>query len=227
MSRADLTARYSNPFSSRFVRPGAMPFVCPTGVSLTGLVERFGALGERAQIVGPHGAGKSTLLAALREEFGGRGCRVVVWELHAGEGPRCWPRLPERPGAGEVWLVDGLEQIGAVARSVLLGRLAWSGAGLVGTTHRDLGLPTLLELSPSPALAAELVTQLCGGDPCGPTAEEVREAYDRANGNLREVLFDLYGRYEARRRHEPQPKSNGAAAAAAPTPLGHSTSPGT
>ncbi len=67
MSQQTRAAAQSNPFSTRFVRPGALAYRFPPGESAATLVERLAASGWRGQIVGPHGSGKSTLVAALGE----------------------------------------------------------------------------------------------------------------------------------------------------------------
>src|SRR5262245_29398629 len=59
----------SNPFSTRFIRPGAIPFVFPAGVSQPSLLNDFERFGRWCQIIGNHGSGKSTLLHSLRPEL--------------------------------------------------------------------------------------------------------------------------------------------------------------
>ena len=54
-----------NPFSTRYTRPGAIPFRFPPGTSADGLVEQLRRQQWRGAIVGPHGSGKSSLVAAL------------------------------------------------------------------------------------------------------------------------------------------------------------------
>jgi hypothetical protein len=61
----------SNPFSTRFIRPGATTYRFPSGVSAATLAEEFLAQHEgRAAIVGPHGSGKTSLLYALAPYLG-------------------------------------------------------------------------------------------------------------------------------------------------------------
>jgi hypothetical protein len=55
----------SNPFATRFTRPGAIEFIFPAGESLATLVARLRACDWRGQITGPHGSGKAPLRAAL------------------------------------------------------------------------------------------------------------------------------------------------------------------
>lgn len=61
----------SNPFSTRFIRPGATTYRFPPGVSETTLAKTFFENhGGRAAIVGPHGSGKTSLLYALAPHLG-------------------------------------------------------------------------------------------------------------------------------------------------------------
>src|SRR5579859_6457327 len=71
----------SNPFSTRCVRPGAIPFRFPPGESAATMVDRLERQGWWGQIVGPHGSGKSTLLAALLPELRRRRA-LVTTSLH-------------------------------------------------------------------------------------------------------------------------------------------------
>jgi len=53
-----------NPFSTRFVQPGAIPYLFEAG-SLAEVIGSFESQGRWGQIVGPHGSGKTTLLRAI------------------------------------------------------------------------------------------------------------------------------------------------------------------
>ncbi len=70
----------SNPFATRFVRPGQLEWLADGDNSLPCLVERFRCqYDSRAIVVGPHGSGKSTLLEHLVPRLG-----YVVWRQFAG-----------------------------------------------------------------------------------------------------------------------------------------------
>lgn len=83
----------SNPFSTRFIRPGAVTYHFPEGISAVGLTQQFlqQHLG-RAAIVGPHGSGKTSLLYALSPHLG----QVVESHLCSGD-----PLPPDVPGGAE------------------------------------------------------------------------------------------------------------------------------
>ena len=135
-----------NPFCTRRVRPGAIPFLFPPDQTAEALIERLQTAGWRGEIVGPHGSGKSTLLASLISVLERVGRRTVLVELHDGQRrlpPELWSdaRL-ETPA---VLVIDGYEQLSRFSRF----RLRWfchrRGVGLLITTHQPMGLPTLCQ----------------------------------------------------------------------------------
>jgi hypothetical protein len=191
----------SNPFATRFTRPGAIPFDFAPGSAREG-VDRLAAHGWWGQIIGPHGSGKSTLLHSLRPELAARG-REVVW-ITQGPGER---RLALAPHEIERWtpatqvIVDGYEQLGWLARKRLQSRCRQANAGLLVTAHEDVGLPLLYETSPSEETLQQLVQRLLSPEQrplIG--AEDVSRCYQAHAGNLREALFALYDLYERRSR---------------------------
>jgi hypothetical protein len=193
-----------NPFSTRHVRPGAVPFVFPPGVDAAALVERFRSLGWRAAVVGPHGSGKSTLLAALRPALRAAGREPWVVTLHDGRRslPRpAWEELRRLP-PGRAVLVDGYEQLGPWARLRLRALCRLRGHALLVTTHARVGLPTLWRTNVTPETARRVIAHLEPGK-APPDGDELRESLARHAGNFREVLFELYDRHERRRRAGP------------------------
>jgi DNA replication protein DnaC len=57
--------RVSNPFATRWVKPGAVRYCFPADVNTQTLIEKLKDRHWRGAIVGPHGSGKSTLLCEL------------------------------------------------------------------------------------------------------------------------------------------------------------------
>lgn len=193
----------SNPFATRFVRPGAIPFEFPPGLDARRLLARLEAQGWRGAIVGPHGSGKSTLLAALLAELRNAGHSVAAVSLHEGQrrlGP-CTPLL-ERPDGDRrqtLLAIDGYEQLGLVSRWLVQRQCRRRDIGLLVTTHRPSGLPTLFETRPTAELAARLADRLLGGHAPPSWPQAVERSFQAHRGNLREVLFDLYDLYESQR----------------------------
>lgn len=186
-----------NPFAARFVRPGAVCYLPSAAADPTLLAARLEHQCWRGEIIGPHGAGKSALLMALLAELRGSGRDVLHVELHQGD-----RRLPCGALAGPIppWrliAVDGAEQLGWWAwlrLRLFVRRRAW---GLVVTSHRPLGLPLLAALRPDAALAWRIVQQLQSDDPLI-TEAETAAAFAAHRGDLREMLFELYDRYQSR-----------------------------
>ena len=194
-----------NPFSSRFVRPGSIPYLFAAGSSAVQMVDKFFAAGRRGQIVGPHGAGKSTLLALLISELAARGEVVTHFELHDGE-----RSLDEQIeiAPGSVICVDGYEQLSYWSRYGLMRRASRDGCGLLITTHRAVWfpakLPVLAEVRPSVEvgvkLALSLLAQHGGASNAGGIgATEIERIFFEVGGDMRELFFRLYDLYESQR----------------------------
>ncbi len=215
----------SNPFSTRFVRPGAIPYcfdpaesrpfdVDESNRQLDRLWTRFEESGSLGQIVGPHGSGKSTLLASLLMRWATAGKTVRHFVLHDRQ-----RRLPVRIGRldrekpVDLIVVDGFEQLGALERLRLKRFCRRREIGLLVTTHRSIGLPELFRTSTSPELVRTLVAELfdrvsageatgqSGLDQEGPlfTPEQVDSCYTRHDRNVRETFFALYDLFESHR----------------------------
>jgi energy-coupling factor transporter ATP-binding protein EcfA2 len=213
-----------NPFAASRLRPGQIPYFFPPGDDLTALLERLARSRGRGQIIGSHGSGKSTLLAMLAAALRASGHQVVLLELHDGQRrlPAGWaPSAADAVRAGAesstgtvhnraagsarlpctLIFVDGYEQLGWLARWQLKRRCRRAGWGLVVTSHRPVGWPTLAVTRVDLDVARAVVDALARDFPLRPSVEDVSTAYARCGGDLREMLFDLYDRYEARRRN--------------------------
>lgn len=189
-----------NPFSTRRVRPGALPYRYPAGQDATSLLQRLRNNGWRGQIIGPHGSGKSSLVAAVIRAVEQAGRRAVLMELHDGQRrlPQRLRHMPEL-AEGTVVVVDGYEQLSRWNRCGLRRFCRRRGLGLVVTAHASVGLPDLARTSPSLRLAQDLVGQLLAQGPALVSADEVNRQFVLRQGDLREVFFDLYDLYEQRR----------------------------
>jgi hypothetical protein len=188
----------SNPFATRFIRPGAIPFLFLDGDSAEAIVERLKANHWRGQIIGEHGSGKSTLVATLVPLIEAAGRRVVVLKIGPGE-RRLPPVEKSLLTSGTQLMIDGYEQLSWWSRLRLRWLVGRSGAGLLVTGHSDVGLLTLYATKSSEEVAAAVVNTLIANQGSAIAAHEVAEAYGEAGGNVRETLFKLFDVYQARR----------------------------
>jgi hypothetical protein len=201
VNEPDQPATTENPFCSRRVRPGGIPYQFPSGQSAAHLVDLLRRNVWWGQIVGPHGSGKSALLATLMPDIERAGRRPLLVELH--DGQRRLPLdLKRTPGLDRstLLIVDGYEQLGFWQRLRLKGFCRRRGLGLLLVCHAPVGLPDLCHTSPNPELAQQIVGQLQRDYPAHVTAGDVAERFARHGGNMRELLFELYDLYEGRRR---------------------------
>ena len=190
-----------NPFRARQLYPGRIPYLFPPGVVASDLIQKFHDNSCQGQIVGPHGSGKSTLLFMLAEEFRRRDYQVLTVRLAPSNRklpPIVGPDLPQC-----VLIVDGCEQASWWARRSFVRHSHQLGWGLLVSSHRSLGLPTLWETSVTHETARRIVDALTHFDK-PPTADEtvnqeltvppalISELLDKNQGDMREVLFSLY-----------------------------------
>jgi hypothetical protein len=184
-----------NPFDASRLRPGAIPFRFRAGESVERLVERFRSLASPAEIIGSHGSGKSSLVATLSAALRRHGDAVLLIELHDGQRslPRGWHRqVTAKPN---VVIVDGYEQLSRIGRLGLAWRCRQRRWGLIVTAHRSVGFPCLYRTEVTAEHARDVIEQF-GGEP-RLSARELADLLKRHGNNLREVLFELYDRYEA------------------------------
>lgn len=184
-----------NPFSSRFIRPGAMPYLYPHGESAAGVRRRFEESGRRGAILGPHGSGKSALLRDLLTVWRGDAGEVRLIELRDGQRglPAAWPNgLTTSPRV--LIAIDGYEQLGRLARWRLRSACWRRGWGLLVTAHDPVGLPTLAQTSSDLKLVRRIVARLLQSSPAATLvpAEALAACYQRHAPNVREMLFELY-----------------------------------
>lgn len=199
MNEHDQSAATENPFCSRRVRPGALPFLFAPGQDAARLVDRLSRHGWWGQIVGPHGSGKSALLAALVPAIGRAGRRVLRVQLHDRQRrlPHDWKRVPDLDRSA-VLTVDGYEQLGLWARVSLKRSCRRRGAGLLVTAHAPVGLPELFHATVNLELAQRIVVQLQRDHRPHITPGDVASRFAHHAGNMREILFELYDLYEKR-----------------------------
>ena len=208
----------SNPFSTRFIAPGKIGWIGAEDF-FDRLLERWSVCKFRGAIVGPHGSGKSTLLEHFVPMIVGS-----VWRRDA-EGVVSAQRFTESVSSCAVWLqlrkslsqslrvpwdrlkpadllvLDGYEQLSRFERGCVLLRTWQRGVRLLVTSHRKTALDTLCELSVSEATAREVVERLLSGssDVASPSIDDLHLRLQQHQGNMRDVLMDLYDEVESRK----------------------------
>ena len=197
VNETGLPTKRENPFRSRRIRPGAIPFFFPAGQNAETFVERLGQNNWRGEIVGSHGSGKSSLLAALIPVIEKAGRNLILLELHDGQRrlPSGWDRYV-RSAPSPIILVDGYEQLSRWSRFWLRIGCRRNGWGLLVTTHASVGLPPLYQTEITFDLAKRIVAHLTQGKTPPSLDEALAKSLAAQGGNLRETLFDLYDLYE-------------------------------
>jgi len=192
----------SNPFSTRYTRPGCIASRDATGmpIDVASLLDRLNALGGTAAIVGPHGSGKSTLLIHLAAALIRRGKRVQRLRLHSwADAPTVWMAI-RRAGPGDTVCIDSWECTGRLVGGLLQTVARVTRRRLLVTSHRGVGFPELVQCSTNPALLRSIVEGLPGhGLWFGKLVHlaDIDHAFVHHGGNLRESLYELYDRFEA------------------------------
>lgn len=195
-------AAASNPFSTARTRPGAIDFQFIEGESAATLLERLRSHGWRGQIVGPHGSGKSTLLASLQAAWSGYGRKPLEMVLHDGQrqlASSFW-RCGDIDASTQV-IVDGYEQLSYLQRLRLKRFCRRKHCGLLITTHRSAGLPTVYRTSVDPQIVAAIVARLTAESDWRIAPQTINCLLGESHGNVRELLFHLYDVYESQRKH--------------------------
>jgi hypothetical protein len=191
----------TNPFATRWSRPGAIPFDFGENGTVADLVHRLRANNWVGAIVGPHGSGKSTLLSTIVPAVVAAGRRVVFIGLHNGQKrlPLSWRDINWLEAAS-ILVIDGYEQLGRLRRWRLELQCRRRGHGLLVTSHAETGLPVLFRTAPDLATVKRLIEYRLPTHGGRIRPADIEHAWRRHTGNVREVFFELYNVFEARRR---------------------------
>lgn len=196
-----------NPFSTRYYRPGTIPYMFASGTeneSPAKLFDRFLEAGRKGQLVGKEGTGKSTLLRELESVARRLDYEVIHVQLREDSRrmpPGWWRTTGPCPAEERILFLDGAEQLGRLAFLLLRLRCRALGIGLLITTHHPLGLPALRQHAVDEEQAREITRRVLAACPSAPplvAPEEITVALKRSAGNMREALFVLYDLYEER-----------------------------
>lgn len=206
-----MSSQLTNPFSTKYWTPGAIPYRFEEECRLDRLIETAARL-RLVQIVGPHGTGKTTLLESLEVHARRRGLAVVRATL-SDRGRRLPdPFLQEMQGPDRtrtLFMVDGYEQLSLLGR-LSLRRTCWKKtAGLILTCHRPARfVPVLHRTFPDPKLFRELVAILTEQESFPIDEETVNTIFRQSGGNFREAFFRLYDLIEDLPDRQDDPRLN-------------------
>jgi energy-coupling factor transporter ATP-binding protein EcfA2 len=189
-----------NPFATRHVRPGKVPYFLRESECAEDLLEQLQRNEGWGEIIGPHGSGKSTLLETLIPLLERQGKRVVRFSIHDRQRklPACRAELSKWNRQTQV-IVDGFEQLSWWNRRSLSRHCRRHHVGLMVTAHRPMGLPRLYQRDPDRETFLRVVEFLLKRPVEAPNLQEVCEPFNRREGDVRESLFDLYDLYQQRR----------------------------
>jgi hypothetical protein len=199
---AEFNCEVVNPFCTRRIRPGDVPYYFSDGMNIEDVVNRLRRNRWRGEITGPHGSGKTTLLRQLLPAVEQAGRKPVLFELHDGQrslfsdGRKKIQTVKTYPQA--IVAVDGYEQLSGWSRFWLRRFCRQGGVGLLVTAHEPTGLPKILCTSISLETAFYVVDQLLHDEPQKIPRDIIENLYAQNGGNIRELLFDLYDVFEQR-----------------------------
>lgn len=200
------TLVFQNPFSTRFIRPGAIPWLS-TSTSLSSLLLRLCSIDNRAIICGPHGSGKSTILSHLVSIAKRQGLNVHCLRISS------WLDV-----IGVIRLfatIHPKQSLVAIDSWELLGFLGWflcqiadfRGVCVILTVHEVPWWnrwPVLLHMEADAKTFHQLVHKLMAKSSRSKNIKFSRamlhDVLQRNSGNFREAFFELYDHYERQSR---------------------------
>jgi ATPase subunit of ABC transporter with duplicated ATPase domains len=174
----------NNPFRSQCVI--ALPFRAQ-GASWEELLQNLESMNWRGAVIGPGGTGKTTLLEKLEIELENRSFEVHFFRLstsHRDLPPGFWESEFDSHHAV---LLDGAEQMPFWVWQRFKSKTKSAGA-LIITSHRWGRLPTWIRSSTSPALLAQLCSELG----FTPKSTETERVFHFHGGNIRLCLMEFY-----------------------------------
>jgi energy-coupling factor transporter ATP-binding protein EcfA2 len=192
-----------NPFSTRFIRPGVIPWHSTT-TSPSALLKSLKDLNNRVVISGPHGSGKSTLLCHFCSVAREQGYKVYYLRCRSWIDVMRAIRLffDVRPRHDFV-CIDSLEIL-SISGWFLCSVADLRGIRVVGTVHERpwwCTWPVLINTKTSfktfDKIVRELMTKFCRTEIINFSREMLQEVFKRNSGNLRESFFELYDHYES------------------------------
>ena len=200
------TLVFQNPFSTRFVQPGAIPWLA-TDTSIDSLLFRLYDVGNRAIICGPHGSGKSTILSHLASVAQRKGLKVHCLRIRSWiDAIRVMRVFATINPKQSLVSVDSWERLGFFGW-FLCQFADFRGLCVVVTVHKRPwwnNWPVLFHMKADDKtfrlLVDELMTKYAGSKTIEFSGAMLRDGFQRHSGNLREGFFELYDHYERQSR---------------------------
>jgi hypothetical protein len=193
-----------NPFSTRFVKPGALHFHFQPGDSLSSVLEILRQTNWVGEIVGPHGSGKSTLVSEISSCFP-QEKQMAQFLVRTGDRQwKCFSQIRKWIGeqsSGSLLIVDGMEQLNCFFRWMIIRGCRQKRLGFLATAHRSIGLPTIITTTTSVDVFRRLVSQLISESSICFSADTIVEVFLRHQPNIREALFEMYDLAETKLRN--------------------------
>ena len=196
----------SNPFSTRFTRPGAIPFLFDEHLNAETILRRFEASNWLAQIVGPHGSGKTTLVRELESHLITRFATIKYVAIRKSKKrlvvePQFLVQATDDSTKPDLLVVDGVESISRLNRWLLKTWCRQHKTGLLATMHQpSQWLPTIATLRPESRAFLSIGDWLQRSTERKLDHESCSRALEVSNGNYREAFMTLYDQYESEAR---------------------------
>ena len=187
----------SNPFATRFIRPGAIPFHSANN-AVNEIGRQLAQQAWRGAIVGPHGVGKSTLLATLESQWALWNRQSFHWQLSRTKLVDL-VRLPLTRHTQVI--VDGYAQLPWWTRWRLEKWIEAREAGLLVTAHHPpRSLPVTYRCEGSLAATRAIVRHLLASasSPQAISEADLAHHFAASDGNVRETLLRLFDLYRTR-----------------------------
>ena len=194
-----------NPFSTRFVRPDALPYLGDQRI-VDRSIDRLMENGFVGQIVGPHGSGKTCLATSIQEKVSNHFDsirRITIRNLYEvfvanlnsqGTNNQDQKSNASRRHRNQLLIVDGVERMPRLHQWLLFQNARRDGGLLITTHRRILFLPVVATIQPDFKVFLKVVDRLA------PNHEFSRENLQRVfidnNGDFRESLMTLYDQFQ-------------------------------
>ena len=201
--RSAVKSALNNPFATRNVAPGEIPYFFSDEVDFQRIIECAEAASWTGQIVGPHGSGKTTLVRHLSDQLQQRFAAIEFLIVRGIREVQVCRRLEGTSqsvvnvrnsdgNARTLYVIDGIERLSWLQRKLLIADCRRKRISLLVTAHRRLlGLPVFFETSFDEMRFSKILHHL--------GTQQYESHYQRLSKefgeNCREMLFELYDRH--------------------------------